>query len=94
MFSSKVTIRVIALTFAAVFLVSFLTVETYQSHGYSWLRYPGFLEANAEIAVAGIDCDLTERSGIEQYCAFPYPSPFISQNTLFLHICRGPPSHV
>jgi hypothetical protein len=91
MITSRVMVRTIAIAFTVVFLVSFLTVETYQSHGYSWLRYPGFLESNAEIAVAGTGCEPMEGSGVAQYCAFPYRDPFAGQATLFLHICRGPP---
>jgi hypothetical protein len=92
MSTSKVMIRTIALAFTAVFLFSFLTVETYQSHGYSWLRYPGFLESNAEIAIAGSECDPMEGVGVAEYCALPYHSTFVGHTTLFLHIYRGPPT--
>jgi hypothetical protein len=91
MFTSKVMIRTIAIAFTAMFIVSFLTVETYQSQGYSWLRYPGFLESNAEMAVAGSGCALMDGGEVAEYCAFPDRSSFVIQTTLFLHICRGPP---
>jgi hypothetical protein len=84
--------RVAILIFASVFLFSFLTVEIYQSSGYPWLRFPGFSESNAELAVA-----VNLFTGIKscrdaQYLAFPYSAPFAGQTTLFLHIYRGPPS--
>lgn len=92
MFTSRATIRTIAIAFTAVFLISFLTVETYQSQGNSWLRYPGFLESNAEITVPGSPYRPMEGNGTAEYCAVAYNTPFLGQTTLFLHICRGPPS--
>lgn len=92
MHHSKITMRTIAVAFAAIFLFSFLTVEIYQSSGYPWLRYPGFLESNAEIAVAESHCDMAVAGGMTQLYSLPYKAPFLTQTTLFLHIYRGPPS--
>ena len=79
---------------ASVFLFSFLTVEIYQSAGYPWLRYPGFLESNAEVAVAENHSASVELCGVPQYISSSYNVPYLDQTTLFLHIYRGPPAAV
>jgi hypothetical protein len=84
--------RGIAIILASVFLFSFLTVEIYQSSGYPWLRYPGFLESNAEVAVAEMPSAIVELCGAAEYYSLSYRAPHLGQTTLFLHIYRGPPT--
>jgi len=86
--------RAVAIILASVFLFSFLTVEIYQSTGYPWLRYPGFLESNAEVAVAENLSASVGFWGLAEYFSMSYGAPYLGQSTLFLHIYRGPPAKI
>jgi len=92
MYKSTSIIRAVAIILASVFLFSFLTVEIYQSAGYPWLRYPGFLESNAEVAVAENLSAAVGFWGVAEYFSASYRAPHLGQTTLFLHIYRGPPA--
>jgi hypothetical protein len=91
MHKSALMIRSISLLLAGVFLFSFLTVEVYESSGHPWLKYPGFLEAHAEIAVTDSHALVMDVDRAARSCAAPYRAPFLNDTTLFLHIYRGPP---
>jgi len=83
--------RAVAIILASVFLFSFLTVEIYQSAGYPWLRYPGFLESNAEVAVAENLSASVGFCGVAERFSASHKAPYLGLTTLYLHIYRGPP---
>lgn len=84
--------RSIALIFAAVFIFSFVTVEPHHSHFHPWFKYPGFLDSEAEIAVAEDFLVTVEIGEVGLYRTIPRPVPYIDRTTLLLNICRAPPS--
>jgi hypothetical protein len=92
MYTSRSAIKVLAVIFVSVFLVSFLTVELDHSKTCPWFKYPGFLENDCDVALAGTQAVTIECVKAAEFHVVSRPNPFIAQTTLFLHIYRGPPS--
>lgn len=85
-------IKFVAVFCVGVFLLSLLTVELHKSSVTPWLKCPGFLEADSEIAIAPDIAITVEDGQAVAYRAPPYRDVFLNQTTLFLHVYRGPPS--
>ena len=87
-------IKFMAIFCVGMFLVSLLTVELHKSGSIPWLKYPGFLEADSEIALVPEVVITIEGRQAVVYRPFPRQDVFLDQTTLFLHVYRGPPSLV
>ena len=85
-------VRIAAFLCVAIFMFSFMTVETHQSGVYPWLKYPGFLEADSEIALADGYTVTVEIGGAAGRLFVPGATPVAGRTTLFLNVCRAPPS--
>jgi hypothetical protein len=85
-------IKIATVFCVGVFLLSLLTVELHRSSNLSWFKYPGFLEADSEVAVADAYSVTVEVNQAFNYLGIPRQDVFLNQTTLFLHVYRGPPS--
>jgi hypothetical protein len=89
---SRSIIRFLSVLLVGIFVLSLGTVEMHESRLCSWLKYPGFLEADSEKALADT-YEVTIDVGVAtDYYVGAEQDVFPEQTTLFLHVYRGPPS--
>jgi len=85
-------IKIATIFCAGIFLLSLLTVELHRSSNLTWFKYPGFLEADSEVAIADSYSPTVEVNPAVNYLGIPGQEVSLNQTTLFLHVYRGPPS--
>jgi hypothetical protein len=86
-------ITFLSVLLVGIFVLSLGTVEMHESKLCSWLKYPGFLEADSEKAIADTyEISIGVSEAADNYVRGPEQDVFPEQTTLFLHVYRGPPS--